>query len=253
MRRYRTEWYAGRIARARESARVILPLVFEIIGPKSVADVGCGTGSWLYVARDLGISDVVGIDADHVDLNLLEIHRDEFLIHDLAGPVDLGRTVDLALCLEVGEHIRPESADTLVATVTGLAPAVLFSAAIPWQGGTAHVNEQWPEYWARKFLEFGYQSFDVIRPLVWCDPRVRYFYAQNAVLYVREAEARGYPALPRDMGGWPLPLVHPRLLERVTGSAPAGCQTLAGSATVARGQRVIQRGRARVRAWWNRG
>lgn len=248
MKRYGTEWYARRIERARESARVVLPLVFEVIRPMSIADVGCGTGSWLHVARELGVLEVVGIDAAHVDVDLLEIHREEFVTRDLKQPVDLGRTFDLALCLEVGEHIPDTSAGTLIKTVTGLAPAVLFSAAIPGQGGTAHVNEQWPEYWARRFLEYGYCGYDFVRPLIWCDPRVRYFYAQNSVLYIHEADASRYPALPGGTRGAPLPLVHPRLLERVRGAVPPS-EMITASVAAQFAQQAAQRARAGVQGW----
>ena len=44
----------------------------------------------------------------------------------------------------------------LVATITKHGDAVLFSAAIPGQGGQDHLNEQWPEYWQKKFEVNGY-------------------------------------------------------------------------------------------------
>lgn len=218
---YEKEWYERRIAASRESARVVLPIVLKIIQPASVVDVGCGTGSWLHIVGELGVDDVVGVDGPHVDRALLEIEPTKFVAHDLSRPLDLGRSFDLALCLEVGEHLPSSSASTLVDSLTALAPAVLFSAAIPGQGGTRHRNEQWPEYWAALFAGRGYHAHDFIRTATWRDPRVRYFYSQNTILYVCEDGASRYQGLPLAIPDVPLSLVHPRLFERALGQLPA--------------------------------
>jgi hypothetical protein len=62
------------------------------------------------------------------------------------------------------------------------APVVLFSAAIPGQGGYGHVNEQWPGYWARMFDECGYGVSDALRWAIWNDERVEPWYRQNLLL-----------------------------------------------------------------------
>ena len=70
--------------------------------------------------------------------------------------------------LEVAEHIPPECADIFVESLTwGLAPVIMFSAAVPGQGGTLHLNEQWPAYWASKFAQHGYVLIDCLRPQLW--------------------------------------------------------------------------------------
>ena len=61
----------------------------------------------------------------------------------------MGRRFDLALCLDVTEHLPRECADPLVTLLTSLAPVVAFSAAIPVQDSYNHVNCQWPAYWFR--------------------------------------------------------------------------------------------------------
>jgi hypothetical protein len=71
-----------------------------------------------------------------------------------------------------------------VETLTTLGTAVLFSAAIPHQGGRHHVNERWPEYWAQKFRPRGYKAFDPFRTSVWGDQRVESWYQQNLVPYL---------------------------------------------------------------------
>jgi len=220
---YSERWYESRKGGARQSARVVLPLVCEVIRPVSVVDLGCGTGSWLAVFHEIGVSDVLGVDAAHLDPSLLEISPAQFLAQDLGTPLELDRDFDLALCLEVGEHLAPERADLLIAELTALAPTILFSAAIPGQGGTGHLNEQWPEYWAERFVDRGFRPHDFLRAKLWRDGRVRYFYAQNMVLYVRESAASRYPSLPAADLGLPLSLVHPRLLERTQRMFPRPC------------------------------
>lgn len=127
---------------ARSSARAVVPLVMRMLAPASVVDVGCGLGTWLAVFAENGISDFLGIDGSYVDPLRLEIPRGRFLPHDLSTPLRLDRRFDLAVSLEVAEHLPGSAAETCVGSLAELAPLVLFSAAIPFQGGTNHVNEQ---------------------------------------------------------------------------------------------------------------
>ena len=148
---YTADFFADHRDGARRSARVVVPLVLELVRARSVVDVGCGDGTWLSVFREHGVEDVRGIDGDYVDRAELQIPRERFHPHDLTRPLELGHTFDLAVSLEVAEHLPPESADDFVTSLTRHAPIVLFSAAAPYQGGQNHVNEQWPAYWAARF------------------------------------------------------------------------------------------------------
>ena len=192
-----------------------MPLVLGWVSPTSVVDVGCGTGTWLAAIRRRGVEDVVGVDGSPVPGDLLQIPRERFLVRDLSKPLDLGRTFDLALCLEVAEHLPAAAAGTLVASLAALAPVVLFSAAIPGQGGVGHVNEEWPRAWAERFAAAGYSWADPIRPRIWDDPGVEHWYAQNALLFHRPGRFGAPPpwqpagAAPGGGVAWPLPLVHP--------------------------------------------
>lgn len=192
-------------ARARRSGRRIVPLLVRWVDPGSVLDVGCGLGAWLSVFRDAGIRDVIGIDSPSVPVRRLAVPRDRFVPRDLTRPFDLGRIFDLAVCLEVGEHLPPEAADVLVSSLVRHAPAVLFSAAVPHQGGTRHLNERWPDWWARRFRRRGYVAVDALRDRVWEDPDVEWWYAQNAILYVED----GSPILDRMAGDGGAPSAAP--------------------------------------------
>jgi SAM-dependent methyltransferase len=166
------------------SARAVVPLVLSQVNPKSVVDVGCGVGTWLNVFRSLGVEDYLGIDGHHVDADLLQIDAAHFQNRDLREPLNLGRRFDLACSLEVAEHLPESLSAQFVEQLTALAPAVLFSAAVPGQTGPGHINEQWPSFWARHFESRGYFPVDAVRPQVWARTDVAVWYQQNTLLYV---------------------------------------------------------------------
>lgn len=189
---YDDAFYQRFIAGSLSSARAVLPEVLRIVEPESVADVGCGLGAWLRVSKELGIAHVRGIDGRHVDRERLLIEPAEFTAVELEAEcashgcgADWGR-FDLTMCLEVAEHLPAQCAQPLVAALTRMSDVVLFSAAIPLQGGTNHVNEQWPEYWALMFEEYRYTCLDWLRPLFWTNTDVEWWYAQNMLLFVSE-------------------------------------------------------------------
>jgi len=182
------------------SARVIIEeLLKHIDRPHSVVDVGCGIGTWLKVWQEKGVV-VQGVDGDYVSRLQLLIGAENFMPMDLSAPVPLGRQFDLAESLEVAEHLHETCANAFVAFLCSLSPLVLFGAAIPYQGGDHHVNEQWPEYWAKKFSENGYACADIIRDAVWNKPGAAYYYAQNTFLYVRRDQLEKFPQLTESIG-----------------------------------------------------
>ncbi len=204
---------------ALRSAEAIVPLVLELTKPGSVVDVGCGQGAWLHVFREHGVDDVVGVDGDYVDPASLLIPRECFRAADLTAGIELERGFDLAVSLEVAEHLPERHADTFVAALTGLAPIVLFSAAIPFQGGTHHVNEQWQDYWVERFRARGFVPVDCVRPRVWNDTSVAGWYAQNVLVYARPDALERLPELARAAqrtNPAALSVIHPRLLRRVS-------------------------------------
>jgi SAM-dependent methyltransferase len=205
---------------SRPSAEVVVPMVVGWLDPSSVVDVGCGRGTWLAAFERAGVADVLGLDGDYVDRSALEIDSSRFDAVDLLEPTDLGRRFDLAVSVEVAEHLPEDHAKAFVSYLCGLAPAVVFSAAVPGQGGRGHVNEQWPAYWAERFRSVGFEPLDVIRPRVWDDPRVAFFFAQNLVLYVREDRAAELRRTIGELAGSidPPALVHPRMVEALQAS-----------------------------------
>ena len=176
---YARQFYEWADEAASTAAEIVVPIVLQMMTVTSVVDVGCGTGRWLRAFVDRGVNDVVGIDSARAPLDLLRIDRDRFRTADLVHPPATDRDFDLAVSLEVAEHLPEEAADRFVAYLCSLAPVVLFSAAIPGQEGEVHLNEQWPSYWAARFAAQGFESVDVLRPLLWDNEQVAWFYRQN--------------------------------------------------------------------------
>ena len=207
--RFYTPKFYRDLAATGTAAREILPLLIEMLRPTSILDVGCGAGHWLAVAAELGVRDILGVDGDWVLKTQLVLPRDKLLVHDLSQPLSLGRTFDLAISLEVGEHLPAARARSFVEMLCSVSNNVVFSAAIPGQGGRHHVNEQWPAYWARLFSQFGFECYDVLRPRIWNNSRVLWYYAQNCLIFVRAGTVNnlGTP-------GEPLSVVHPCLWSR---------------------------------------
>lgn len=203
---------------ARESALHVVPLVLSLTGARRVVDVGCGSGAWLAVFAEHGAR-VLGVEGPHVPMESLDIASELVLRHDLTQRFALDERFDLAMSLEVAEHLPASAAEPFVATLVDLSPIVLFSAAAPHQGGSGHVNEQWPSWWAERFAAHDYVPIDCIRRRIWSAPGVEWWYAQNMLLYVAEDALSSTPRLQREldlMGTEQLDVIHPtRYLEWV--------------------------------------
>jgi hypothetical protein len=211
--------------------------VTELLEPHSVCDVGCGRGVWLSVFKEHGVGEVLGMDGDYVNRELLEIDQEQFRAVDLEQGVPPAGRFDLAVSLEVAEHLPGAVAETFVDGLIALAPAVLFSAAVPGQGGRRrHVNERWPDFWRDLFARDDYLPIDCIRPVIWEQREVRYWYRQNTILYASRSLIESHKRLSEAherYAGRPLSVVHPaglefalerplNLLHRLTAEVEAG-------------------------------
>ncbi len=218
MRNYDRQFFAFLQKGSRQSAQEIVPLLVDLIRPKSVVDVGCGLGAWLSVFQEYGVRDILGIDGSLVDKNSLEIPKDKFLALDLETPLRLDRSFDLVLSLEVAEHLSPSCAEAFVESLVRLGPVILFSAAIPFQGkpnqgGTHHLNEQWPDYWAKLFNARGFRTVDFLREKFWHNEKIDWWYRQNILIFSRAEYLEKNFSLRREAekaGSLPLSAVHPR-------------------------------------------
>lgn len=210
---YRKSFYVRRQRQKEHAARLLVDHLLAHVPPvQSAVDLGCGVGIWLAELQMRG-AQVRGFDGPWVDLDALRIGRNRFEQRDLAQPMQVNERVDLAISLEVAEHLPSSIAPIFVGNLVSLSDFVLFSAAVPGQGGTHHVNERWPSYWRELFAQRGYVLVDLFRPTFWGEGRIPYWYRQNTFLYVRRERLESLPELRAlaEREAMPIDAVHPDL------------------------------------------
>lgn len=182
---YDHEFY-NMISRIIPDEKQIIPYVLERLNPKSIVDFGCGEGLWLMEAkRNDGSIKVLGLDGNYINRSRLLIAQDEFLGVDLRKKIELSKKFDLAISTEVAEHIEKEYVDVFVDNLTRAADCILFSAAVPGQGGDHHVNEQWQSYWVKKFKSRGYVPDFSIRNHFWNNENMNCWRKQNLIMFFK--------------------------------------------------------------------
>ena len=184
---YGHDFYDYIDAGSRRSARAVAGLLLPQMNIASLLDIGAGHGAWAAEWLSAGVKDVVAVDGDYVSLHQLAIPTRNFIAHDLATPLILKRKFDLVQTLEVAEHLPHAKADLFVDNLIAHGDVILFSAAVPHQGGEHHVNEQPPEYWRAKFAKRGYAVFDFVRPGLVDKDGVMAWYRFNSYVYANPA------------------------------------------------------------------
>lgn len=206
---YNDSFYNEQSSGSVKSAEIILPIVLEAL-PKinSAVDFGCGIGTWLSALRKLGVDEVKGYDGPRVNKNMLMIPKNSFVEAELDKGIAVDKKYDLAISLEVAEHLPEKSAKLFVESLVKASDIILFSAAIPFQKGTDHINGQWPDYWNNFFVEKGYVAMDFLRNKIWNEVGVEWWYKQNILLFVKKdiADKIKIQNIPLSV---PLHLVHP--------------------------------------------
>ncbi len=167
------------------SAERIISFVLSLYHPSSVIDVGASGGIFLLELMKRDVKDVMGIDGPWIPDKDIVIPKRNYLRIDLTKPFTIERKFDLCICLEVLEHLNSETGELLLKELTSLSDVILFSAAVPGQGGTHHVNEQWPSFWAKEFRKYGFKYID-IRPYIWNDKEILPWYKQNMMIYLKD-------------------------------------------------------------------
>jgi len=186
-----------------KAANIIVPILISTFNPKSVIDIGCGIGTWLNVFKKNEVIDYLGVDGSYVDRTLLlkYIEEENFYPFDLRNELNLNKKYDIVISLEVAEHIDEKHSDNFIKTLTNHSDTIIFSAAIPFQVGENHINEQWPSYWIEKFEKHNFFPHDIIRPLIWNNAEIEFWYKQNIIVF-KKAIKSNMPVLD---------LVHPFL------------------------------------------
>ncbi len=193
------------------AAGQMVPFLLNLFHPTSIIDVGCGTGTWLKIFLENGIVDVKGIEGYHLNPNSLLIPRELVELKDLEEPFTLERKFDMLISLEVAEHLHEKTANQFVNSLTQLSDIIVFSAAVPFQGGQNHVNEQWQTYWIEKFEVKDFICIDIIRPAFWENPKVEFWYKQNSFLFIHKSKEELISKLSNSKSFYNNRIVHPEM------------------------------------------
>lgn len=186
MTQYPSDWHDKFGKKTQDSANIILSRLSKLWNIESCVEVGCGQGHWSDAALKLGCKKIHAMDGPWNDPDNLIIDKQFYESKAIDRSFVIEGQYDLAICLEVAEHVDSKYCMDLVNQLTRSAKLILFGASIPHQGGFGHINEQWQGWWAEKFLNASFVAFDIIRPAIWTDDRVHYWYKQNAILYVHK-------------------------------------------------------------------
>ncbi len=171
------------------AAKEILKILYEFYKPVSVIDIGCGRGSWLAVAESLGSIYLKGIDGPWISKNDLISKNIDFTPMDLEQPIETKEKYDLCLSIEVAEHLHKKYATRFVKTLCNVSDIVIFSAAIKFQEGPNHINQQWQSYWVDLFGTNDFQCYDVFRNKIWNNDNIDWWFRQNVFLYINNSSS----------------------------------------------------------------
>src|SRR5215213_9197586 len=122
---YTPKYFGNFRSTSRTSAEVVVPQLIEWFSPHSVIDLGCGTGQWLAAFQAAGVADIRGVDGTYVDISQLAIASSAFQAHDFATPFRPSRRYDLAMSVEVAEHLEPQHGAALVRSLVEASDVIL--------------------------------------------------------------------------------------------------------------------------------
>lgn len=183
---YNDKFYEKRNNDTKYAAKCVVEIISKQFSCNSVIDFGCGVGTWLATFKRAGATEVLGIDGEYVNRKHLVIDSAEFEARDLNSNLEVNKRYDLAMSLEVAEHLPSTKAAYFVKALCLSSDLVLFSAAAAKQGGDGHVNERRLSYWIQLFKKEGYQVFDIIRPAIWHDKKIPVWYRNNVVIFAKK-------------------------------------------------------------------
>lgn len=181
---YDSNFYDNQSIGSYQSAKVILGILFQAIKVRSILDVGCGVGTWLRAAKELGCRECVGVEGKWVVNKMQPKNGVIIKIQNLEKKIKINKKYNLTISMEVAEHLTPKRAKSFVRDLCRSSDIILFSAATPAQGGVNHLNEKPISFWASIFLKHGFIPFDVIRPLVKHNTKVEPWYRKNSILFI---------------------------------------------------------------------
>jgi len=223
---YTKEFFKHQGETARASAPAIIELVLNGLkeNPVVVTDIGCGGGEFLKeLYNHIEVGKTAGYDGKwascftnpgavlpteyYFEWDIEKEKVPEFVWDD---------PVDLTFCLETLEHLTPEAGDRVLDYFEDHSNIVILSAGAPGQGGTDHINLQTPGYWAERMAERGFGCEDYLRPLLWENQAVSWWYSQNILFFYKDESNVDFDRicsyLDEAFNNGPLHYVHPKMI-----------------------------------------
>jgi len=177
-----------KIQRIRDVIAISRSIILDL-QPATAVDIGCGAGELLEALRNAGV-EVFGLENSKAGLsncyrrklNVVKFNLEKDKLAEIT-------TFDIAVSMEVAEHLPKKVAERYVDLLTQLSSVIIFSAAPPGQGGSGHINEQSPSYWISKFARRGFvQMLELTQK--WRDDwecgGVDIYYHRNLMIFHRE-------------------------------------------------------------------
>ncbi len=153
---YDNEFFKENKLEGLKMAGWFIPALQKVVGFHSLADIGCGTGHYLKYCLENGITDVFGLEGSPHAFESLAVDKKFVVMHDLRKPYAFNRKWNVAISIEVAEHVDRLYTNNYIKILTDASDTVVLTAAQPGQGGTAHVNEQKPEWWKKQFARVNF-------------------------------------------------------------------------------------------------
>ena len=184
--------------------REIVPVIIEYFKIKSLIDVGGGIWAFTRVFQDFWVN-AVCVDWPRVDKSKLFIDEKFFIERNFEQYNEFWEKYDLALSLEVAEHLSSNAAESFVKTLCNCSDYVIFSAAFPYQWWQNHINEQPPQYREKIFNQEWFEICDCFRHLIRDNKKIPWRYRNNIFLYHKK-----WVEIPSGLEDkWPIYIIHP--------------------------------------------
>jgi SAM-dependent methyltransferase len=161
--------------------------IFSIYKPKEIAEFGCGPGHLTRALAKLGVG-IVALDGfaspDFNGYSDVKFYKMDLNDGTLLSEFLKGKQFDMAICTEVAEHLQPSSSEHLIKCLTSCAPIVIFSAAVPGQGGHGHINCADRGFWHQLFVKYNFKVVDSLRKKLRDNAGLAIWYKLNVLDYI---------------------------------------------------------------------
>lgn len=187
------EWFRSLATTDEGNVRAMYCVYALLDVPRFHLDLGCGTGAMLRTSKLQGAS-VLGVECSTF---AREAAPDvPIMVGDLTDVLPMASIetgygfADLVTCIEVAEHVLPEGNNVLLDNVARCTHKwLIFTGAVPGQGGTGHINlrprAEWQHLLERHGLRYEAEWTEHLRLMwTWCTGGLVWL-PQNVMVFSR--------------------------------------------------------------------